>query len=72
MEKLNIPPIFSLRKLSKLSKVDYSKIYHAKTGTYNSLTENERAQIFNALQKEYTTAVTSLGFSPEGSRIKKV
>lgn len=70
-EALNLPPLFSLKKLSDLSKVEYNKLYHANTGTYNSLTDNDRARLYNALFTEFERASASLGFTVEGKRIKK-
>lgn len=70
-EGLNLPDIFSLKKLSALSKVEYNKLYHANAGTYNSLTENDRVRLFNALFTEFEKASVSLGFTVDGNRIKK-
>lgn len=70
-EALNLPPLFSLKKLADLSKVEYNKLYHANAGTYNSLTDNDRARLYNALFTEFERASASLGFTVEGKRIKK-
>jgi hypothetical protein len=68
---LEIPPIYSKKKLAKLSDVSYLKIYHASTGGYNSLDDNERARLYNVLFQEYERAAAALGFSVDGKRIKK-
>lgn len=70
-EALKLPDMFSLKKLSVLSQVEYNKLYHANAGTYNSLTDNDRARLFNALFTEFERASASLGFTVEGKRIKK-
>ena len=67
---LNIPTIFSLKELSKLSKVDYTQLYHANVGTYNSLTDNDRAKLFNTLHHEFEIAAAGLGFTVDGRRIQ--
>lgn len=69
-KKINIPEIYSLRKLSELTKIDYNKLYHAKVGTYNTLTDNELTSLFNVLQEQFEQAAFSLGFTPEGRRVK--
>lgn len=71
-EALNLPPIFSLKKLSDLASVDYNKLYHANAGTYNSLTDNDRARLYNALFTEFEKASAILGFTVDGKRIKKL
>lgn len=68
---LCIPTIFSLKELSKLSKVDYTKLYHANTGTYNTLSDNDRTKLFNTLHHEFEAAAAGLGFTVEGRRIRK-
>lgn len=70
--RLNIPPLYSLKKLSIMSKVDYTKLYHANVGTYNTLTDNEKTALFNALEREFEQAAASLGFTKEGRRIKSL
>lgn len=68
---LKIPPIYSLRKLADLAHVDYSKLYHANAGTYNSLSDNDRTKLYNALHTEFEKAAHALGFTEDGRRIKK-
>jgi hypothetical protein len=71
-QKSAIPTIISIRQLSKESNVPYPKIYHANVGTYNSLTDNERTQLFNVLQSRFEEVSSWLGFTTDGRRIKKI
>jgi hypothetical protein len=69
-EALKLPAIFSLRKLSDLSKVEYNQLYHAHKGTYNTLTDNDRTRLYNALFTEFEKASACLGFTADGRRIR--
>lgn len=70
-EALNLPAIFSMKKLAELARVDYSKLYHANVGNYNSLSDNDRTRLYNALYSEFEKASASLGFTTDGKRITK-
>lgn len=67
---LNLPPLFSLKKLSELSKVHYVKLYNANTGNYNTLDDNDRVRLYNALFDQFEQASLSLGFTTDGKRVK--
>jgi hypothetical protein len=68
---LNIPTIFSLKKLSEISGVQYNHLNRANVGLYNTLTDNDRTKLFNALYKEMEIACAALGFTVDGKRIRK-
>jgi hypothetical protein len=70
IKRLNLPPLYSLKKLSDLAKVPYTKLYHANGGDYNTLDDNDRVRIYNALYSEFEKASISLGFTTDGKRIK--
>lgn len=71
-KKENIPKLFSIRELSRLSGVPYSKIYHTNVETYESLTDQDKTEIFNEAHKKWEILAAYLGFTVEGKRIKKV
>lgn len=54
--------IFSMRELSKLSGVDYSRIYHVATGNrVDGFTDEETERLSKTIIKEVNIALEALG-----------
>lgn len=62
--------LISVRVLAEKAGIDYSKLYNNLKGTYASLTDQQKTMLFNIIQDEVTKAVSVLGFSYEGRRIR--
>ncbi len=61
--------IISLRKLSKVSKIEYFKIRNNLIGTYDSMDDNEKAQLANVLVDELNPLFEFLGFEMKVKRL---
>ncbi len=69
-KKINPFKIINLTRLSALSGVDYQKIYNVMVNKrYDSLTQNERTHISNALFEETKKCFRKLGFNTTIERI---
>lgn len=63
--------IINLSHLSKISGINYQKIYNVLVSKiYNTLSDNERTKISNALYTEAKSVFKELGFNIEVTRIK--
>lgn len=65
--------VIKVRHLARVTNIDYMRIYNSlsSNGRYNSLTEDERTRLMNALHDELVQFFKEMGFEMVIKRIKK-
>lgn len=61
---------WKIKILAEKTGISYMKVYHNLSGVYNSLTDQEKRKLYNAMYDEFELAASALGFTSDGRGIK--